>query len=109
MGLSEGFYGLPKGGRPPIVQKQSEPMPGAPDQEIDGDTMPEANHQHCTHLSDENNRRRWDFFIASQMAGEGIKKVSTEPLGQGDMPVVPKKGQIRLAIGLLEIIRQVEA
>lgn len=84
-------------------------MPGTPNDEIRGDSMPQANDDECGKLGEKNNDGYRKFPRFPQLAGERVEKIPSKPLREGHMPVVPKKGQVLLTVGLIEVFWQVES
>jgi len=69
--------------------------------------MPEADEEHGGDLGQQNHHRdRHRFLPRPEPAGDGIKEVSAEPLGESHVPVVPELSQVGFEIGRGKVLRQ---
>lgn len=54
--MQPGFYKL----APAILEEESEPMPEAPEYEVDRHAMPESDDEHCAKLAKQNHCPGWE-------------------------------------------------
>ena len=98
-----------------VLDQQAHRVPGAPQHEVPGHAVPQADQHHGTELGDQQHFKRRKtsgagiargLFGGAQRTGKRVKPVGAEPHGEGYMPVIPELGQIGLEIGIIEIFRQ---
>src|SRR3989304_9247234 len=93
-----------------VDDEQAEPMPDAPDDEIPGHGMPEADQDHGAHLTHQHDEGVGQAKAAlPEGAGEWIEVVGSKPLRQRDMPAVPEGYGGRLEIRSVQGLRQMHA
>lgn len=110
------WCGRPSGGFgfghvvPAVVDEETESVPCAPEGEVPGHAVPEADEEHGGDLGQQDHHRDGHRFLPRpEPAGDGIEEIGAEPLGKSHVPVVPELGQVGFEVGRGEVFREFDS
>lgn len=94
---------------PAVLDEETESVPDAPEDEVDGDAVPQADEEHRGELTEQEHRPCGDGFVAANPAIEGIEKVRANPLRQRDVPTVPELRDVGLCVWRGEVFGEFDS